>query len=540
MLVKQQLGIFLIMALLIGGFNAKAQFKPVDVSHSSIYEFLDEMANLQLIELQDLTKPWPRSYIVEKLQQIEDQQSSLNQRQRAELEFYMKDYGKELHPGKDFDRRLDLFYYKDSLFTITVNPIGGLQYFLNDSAGFYHRWNGAEAWATVGDHLAVWASLRDNHETTFLSDEDYLNQRMGANYKYTGDGGGDYSEMRGGISYSWKWGQLGVAKDHFLWGQGYNGANIFSGHTPSFAHINMQLKPADWFEFNWVHGWLVSEVTDTALSYTFTNAYGTDSRELFHDKFLAANMFTFRPFKNFFISAGNSVIYSDNGPQLQYMIPVMFYKSVDHTYNATDKEARNAGQNSQMFFSLSSRNIKHVHLYSTLFVEELSVDRFFDDEEFNFWSLKLGSRVSDLIPNTQLTLEYTKSMPLTYQHHIPTTTFESNGYNMGHYLRDNSREYFAALDFYPLRGLKVHLHYLWAQRGKDYDSLGGSRLGNPFLDSVEWENKTLYFRLRYQIIHDGYLLFSVRHSNIIGVPDYTPEEYRGKQTTYSFGINYGF
>jgi hypothetical protein len=539
------LTLILSISLLLLSSSLKAQEVYLHTSNESIYEFLDEFAGLGVIELNSVIKPYSRIFIANKLKEIKESTYALNKRQQSELDFYLKDFNKELIPtytrkNKSFDKRFDILFYKDSLFTFSVNAILGGEYFMNDSGNFFHRWNGAEAHAYVGNHWGFYASLRDNHESEILTNEEFLTQRTGANYK-ANDGGGDFSEMRGGLTYSWDWGSFGIVKDHFTWGNNYNGANIFSGRTPSFAHIKLNLKPVEWFEFNWVHGWLVSEVIDSAGSMTFTNAYGTDQRDMMFDKYLAANMFTFKPFKNFYISAGNSVIYSSDGPQLQYLIPVMFYKSVDHTYNATDQSGRNVGQNSQMFFDLSSRNIKKVHLSATLFVDELSTSRFTNDTVWNFWSLKGSVRISNVIPNTFITAEYTKSMPLIYKHHIPTTTFESNGYNLGHYLMDNSQELYLSLVFKPYKTLSFKLTYLYAKKGEDYDDLGGSRLGNPYMETVEWENKSISFNVNYQIINDGYVFLKYLHSDISGDQiKYTASVLHGKQNTISFGMNLGF
>jgi hypothetical protein len=532
--------ILIIPFFLLAGLISFGQEVNYHTSNKDVYEFLDELAAVGVIDINTSVKPFSRMFIALKLTEIKESNYELNSRQSAELNFYLKDFNKELMADKNFDKRLDVYTYKDSLFTFSVNPILGIDYYSNDSGSFYHRWNGAEAFAYIGKHWGFYASLRDNHESIFLEKEDFLTQRIGANYKYN-DGGGDYSDMRGGLTYSWDWGSFGIVKDHFEWGNNYNGANIFSGRTPSFAHIKLQLKPVKWFEFNWVHGWLVSEVIDSASTMVFTNSYGTDQRSMMFDKYLAANLFTFKPWNKFYVSLGNSVIYSSDGPQLQYLIPVMFYKSVDHTYNSTDQSGRNVGQNSQMFIDISSRNIKKVHLSATLFIDELSTDRFFVDSVWNFWSFKASIKISDLIPNTFVTAEYTKSMPLTYKHNIPTTTFESNGYNLGHYLMDNSHEIYFSVLIKPFRLLTIKTDYLFAQKGKDYDDLGGSRLGNPFMDSVEWENKSYSVRASYQIINDGYLFLKFMHSDISGdLAKYTPTVYQGIQNTISFGANIGF
>ena len=227
--------------LFIISISVRAQEVYYHTSNKSIYEFLDEFAALQVIDINTTVKPYSRIFIANKLNEIQESDYNLTKRQQEELNFYLKDFNKELLPNKDFDKRFDILYYKDSLFTFSVNPILGIEYFVNDSGNFYHRWNGAEAFAYIGNNWGFYASLRDNHESEFLAKEDFLTQRMGVNYKHN-DGGGDFSEMRGGLTYSWKWGSFGAVKDHFEWGNNYNGANIFSGRTPSFAHIKLNLK----------------------------------------------------------------------------------------------------------------------------------------------------------------------------------------------------------------------------------------------------------------------------------------------------------
>ena len=108
-------------------------------SNKEIYAFLDEMSSLQLIELYSTVKPYSRWFIADKLVKIQQQHSKLNKRQTEELNFYLKDFNKELKPNKNFDKRLDLFYYKDSLFTFSMNPIGGVKYLDNQNGNILHR-----------------------------------------------------------------------------------------------------------------------------------------------------------------------------------------------------------------------------------------------------------------------------------------------------------------------------------------------------------------------------------------------------------------
>ncbi len=197
--------------------------------------------------------------------------------------------------------------------------------------------------------------------------------------------------MQGGITWSWKWGNIGLVKDRQQWGNNYNGANIFGGNNPTFTQLKLNLKPARWFEFNYFHGWLNSMVVDSSESYWVTNSYGDDYREVYHKKYIAANIFTFTPVKHLNISAGNSIVYDNDHINPAYLIPFFFYKSVDHSQTSGIDN-----MNSQMFFDISSRNIKNLHLYVSLFIDEFSVSRFTDDDEWNFFSWKTGFRLSNI------------------------------------------------------------------------------------------------------------------------------------------------
>ena len=524
---------YLLIASFLLAFSAllTAQYVPHNVTNTGIYEFLDELANDGLVELNSVIKPYSRMTISEILKLANEQRDRLTARQQKELDFYLKDFGKEFNDGKDWNRRKDLFYYKDDKFTMTVNPILGGEVFSNSNGMATYWRNGAEAWSYYGN-WSFFASLRDNHEKPLLGLPGYLTKRGGGHIKR----GTDWSEMQGGVAYGWKSGYVALVKDRIQWGSNYNGANIFGGYTPTFFQLRLHLEPTDWFQFNYFHGILNSMVVDSTRSYWVTNSYGTDYREVYHKKFIAANMFSFRPFKGLWVSGGNSIIYTDYDFHPVYLIPVFFYKSVDHTYNSGIDN-----MNSHMFLDVSSRQVKHLHLYATIFIDELSIPRIWEPDEYNFFSYKAGFCLSNLpFANLALTTELTYTYPLVFQHYVPTLTFETNNFNMGHYLKDNSREWYIALDYRPLRAAKIRLFFIDAIRGPDYTALGGERLGNPPLASVEWQSTTFGLKISYQLINDLYLCASFIHSDISGNQDWSAEYFFGEQNTLNFGVTFGY
>lgn len=510
----------------------QAQEIPVHVKYTQIYALMDELANQQIIDLNTAVKPYSRKLIAEKLLEAHGQTDKLNRRQRWEVDFYLRDYGKELGFADSLPKRLDLFYYEDDLFRLTVNPILGGDYAMNENGTSTHWWNGAKAEATIGQ-WAFWASLRDNHEKPILKRPGELSDHTaGANIK----GGTDYSEMMGGVSWQWEWGSIAATKDHLSWGTNYHGANIFSPITPTFFQLKLHIQPTEWFDFHYVHGQLISKEVDSTRSYYVTTSYGTDYREVYHKKYIAANIFTFSPMKQLKVSVGNSIVYADLDMHPAYLMPLFFYKSVDHSTNDGIDN-----MNSQMFADVSMRLIKNVHLYGTLFIDELSVDRFFDPGEYNFYSYKAGMRTQHLpVENLGFTVEYTHTMPLVFKHYVPTLTFETNHYNLGHYLTDNAEEFHVALDYKPWRTLYLKTSFTLARRGKDHTELGGARVGNPFMDTEEWRSESFRLEAQYQPLHDVFVRLSYESRNVTGRQDWITDYYYGKTGTLSLGLHINY
>ena len=588
-----------------------------DINNVGIYEFLDELANLKVIEINSVVKPYSRKFIFAKLLEAKEyveghgvmgsrdhegdgnteirntkykkKKYLLNKRQVKELEFYWQDYQLDArcqipdtryeykseqrianseqhkidpasgigHPASacfmEYDHKLGFlfkkkpafavplnplaFQYKDKLFTLSVRPIGGIDYVVNENGNMYHRYWGAAAFMYIGKYFGGYASLRDNYATELLSQPEYFTLVTGGIYKVNEGGreGGDWSEMRGGVSVSWKWGSFGLMKDFFTWGNNYHGSNILSGHAPSFPYIQLHIKPVKWFEFYYIHGWLTCKVIDSTRSYWVDDTY----RIVYHNKYIAANMFTVTPWRRLNISFGNSIIYSgDINPA--FLIPFMFFKSVDHSSYFSN----HAGSNAQMFFDISSRQIKHLHLYITLFIDELKMSRILKRDEHNLTSWKFGFRLSNFpVRNLAVTGEYTMTQPGTYQHFISTTTYASNRYNMGHYMRDNSQEIYAALLWKPLRGLQVNASYTLAEHGDDviYGDVSGSDIVRvPFLENKTWQSYQFDLMARYELVSGIYFWMQYLNTDRRGDLRFGPQILHGRTNSFVTGLNIGF
>lgn len=568
--------IILLLFCVLAVSNIFSQDIPEHISYTRIYDYLDELASEGVIELNSTVKPYSRQFIADKLLQALANNEQLNRRQNDDLNFFLNEFALEQNMLPETKLNLSdretsaltiippAFHYKDSIFRARIAPLLGMHITRNSNGNITKRWFGAEFQAMMGKHLSVYGSLRDiSIQGQLLSRPGYLNDFPGYEYKES-SGGGDYSDSRGGIKYAWNWGSVGLVKDNVVWGDNYHGSNILSGRAPSFPMLTLHLKPTKWFEMQYIHGWLVSNVADSSHFYLEN---GTTIHYRPANKFLAANIFTFTPVKHLNVSVGNSIVYAENNVQAAYLLPFAFYKSMDHSMT---KGLGVENQNSQVFFNVSSRNIKHLHLFTSVYADEINFARFKPGSvEKNPVSIKVGANLSNFpIQNLSVIAEFTRSNIINYKHSIPVLTWASNSYNLGSYLGDNSQEMYLAFRYKPIRGLDLNLSFMDAKHGNEYEYLRRDAnradaiskiISQPSLGDITWSNKTIGFNAQYEIFSNAYALINVTYSDIRGydltsrpingeiretaqgyLGMFTPGYLQGKNTTITVGFSIGF
>ena len=365
-----------------------AQNIPVSLSYTKVYDFIDELIMDGVVTNQTAIRPYTRNQIADMLMQAQRADSLLSNRQQNELKFYLNEFALENDLMVDnfvqyTDRRtfsLSLadpqFSYKslNNMFKMRIRPILGGDVMLSKKGAIIQRWWGAEIQMDIAKHLSIWGSLRDNSWNGNWLNSDYfpsdyaringarihygasqqtpaLSNIPGVQYKEA-TYGGDFSDSKGGINlYSW-WGSIGIQRENIRWGDSYHSSNILSGRNPAVPMITLQLTPCKWFQFDYFHAWLVSNVLDSTYYYLENTTNGNASLKNYrpYNKFMAANMFTFTPIKHLSISLGNSIVYAEQSLQVAYLIPIAFYKSLDHLLT---KGVRTQNQNSQVFASIS-------------------------------------------------------------------------------------------------------------------------------------------------------------------------------------------
>ena len=588
-----------------------AQNIPVPLTQTRLYDFIDELLTDGIVVRQTAVRPYTRKQIADMLVEAQAADTLLNRRQQKDLAFYLNEFALERdtmvdnhvqytdHSTYNLSLADPQFSYRkaDSMFKMRLRPILGADVMANKRGVLLQRWWGAELQMDIANHLSIWGSLRDNSWSGDWLNKEYYpddNARMrGARIHYGASGvqpaltplagvqykeanyGGDFSDSKGGISlYSW-WGSICIQRENIRWGDAYHSSNILSGRAPAVPMVSLQLTPCEWFQFDYFHAWLVSNVIDTSYYYlehsTKPGTPITNYRPM--NKFMAANMFTFTPVKQLSFSLGNSIVYAERNVQAAYFIPIAFYKSLDHLLT---KGIASQNQNSQAFASLSARPVDHLQIYGSFYLDEFALKRLKpSNKENNPISYLVGFHWGGWpVKGLSLKGEFMRSYIACYTHSIDALTWASNSYNLGHYMGDNAQSIYAELAYRPARGLLVKMSYtndtkynsyayLRIYRGTDgviRDGGIAETISQKPFDKVIFRNDVLRWDGVYEVHPNMYMTLTLEYNHARGFDNtktdviksedignaqyyldkYMPLYQQGKNFTVSAAFSFGF
>ncbi len=440
---------------------------------------------------------------------------------------------------KDVLGRYRFFSYSSDLFKVNVDPIFGYDVGKQNGESYSHFWNGARMYGYISNWLGFSFDFRDNSvdskngdiNLNFTPETGYVISRRKPNHF-------EYERTNTEISASWSWGRVAIGKTPIVWGYGESGNLVHSTKAPSYPLVRLDLTLAPWLRFNYFHGWLSSDVMDSAASYP-TYREG-QNRIVLRNKYIASHSIILNPVTGVSVSLGESVIYSDKLEPL-FLFPLMFFRAADH-YLSNGLGGNNSGANSQFFLGLSSRNnIPNTHLYGTFFIDEVTIgDIFNPKKQRTQYAFQLGASVTDLpIDNLTFTTEFTKIYPFVYRHYIPTQTYENHGFLLGDWMGHNSDRIYGALNYRFIRGLQATI---WGE----YIRKGGDGVVDdqyivpqpPFLFGLRKYYTRWGVTAKYEIIHD--LFVRLRYNNFLTSEEQTDGSFTdSKVDEFYFAVYYG-
>lgn len=508
---------WLLVLVLVFSSSLCAQYIPHHTDNEDIYNYLSELRIKGIVDYNPAVLPLSRKEIAEMLWKADSSQQ-LNNVQRKELDFWKQEFGKDMGTGKvhrtgkfferrTFDdhgvkKRLDLFYFANDLFQVTVNPmINGIGRVNTDGdLTRYQSWGG-EVFGRIGKGFGFYFIAKDYLEQPNWNGLPNRSPELGGVYRgsLSANRGVEYFDIRAGVTYGWKWGQVGIVKDHLQLGSAVNDNIILSKRAPSFPRVHLQLKPIKWAELTYTFGWLNSGLVDSTRSYnTGNNVF----REVYRSKFYVANMVTVRPWKYLTLSLGSSVVFADNNFNAAHFIPIMFYTALDANFNSQNNDA---GQNSQIFADLNFDLFSWGRVFGSIFIDEIRLADMFDsDRQRNTLAYQVGLETRPFTAwNLKVQGSYTRIRPGVYSHYIPTTSFAHARYGLGHFLGENADAINLSLQFRPIRNLRVIMQYQRWRKGDElvFDNTPRALTGAQFLTNTVSESDRISLRVSYQIIN---------------------------------------
>jgi hypothetical protein len=550
--------------------QVRAQSVYVPVQHE-VYDFLKRMEACQLMtDYKDAARPLSRMQIAGALYKLEQRVNDMTSMERETYEFLKTEFHYELQklsgdPEPD-ESRWHIYSHDltqgiinfDIDYSLTGSEIKGgttkyrsqgikIQGYAFNDLGFYVNYvDNLES----GPHIDYSRlNYRDLPQASWLSpaDMDYYNriktpQRGVVPSQLTGTNNLQFDEFNG--QFSWQIGSvtLSLEKMNNVWGYGRNGTVILSDNAPSYPQIKMRIQLSKDIEFVYFHAELNSLIIDSALSYHVPypistisgNPGGTWFREVDVQKYLAAHLLEISLWHGVDFSIGESIVYSDRGPLLMYMIPIMFFKAAEHYNDNKD--------NCQLFGSLDLNVIRNVNLYLSLFIDELNTDQLFDPNlSHRQVAFTSGTRIFEFpLKNFDFTAEYTRVNPAAYNHQYPATTFTNNGFVIGSWMGQNADDLFFELGYIPFHALRVTAFSEVFRKGGTLpiaDPYAPAQGNWTFLFGPLHVERSIGITAKYQPLRDLFINLSSRIHSLTDEAD--PSQNRSNQFEFTLRASLG-
>ncbi len=545
-------------------FIMNGQSVYVPIQHE-VYDFLKRMEARQLlIEYKDAARPLSRIQIASAFLTLEKHVDEMTRVERETYEFLKTEfnyeilkisgdaepsetrwhiYSRDLTEGVlNFDINYSLSQMSESSQSTSTRSQGFKTYgYVFNTVGFYFN---------IVDNLEKgdnvnYSRFNDGKidELWFLSpvDKDYY-KRIKTPFRgiipsqVLSQNQIQYDEINAQISWQTGPFTFSLEKMNNVWGYGRNGTVILSDNTPSYPQIKMRVPISKDIDFIYFHGELNSLVVDSSRSYMVTYPDQTYSkyREVDHTKYIAAHQLEISLWHGVDFSIGESVVYSDKGPLFLYLIPVMFFKAGEHYNNDLD--------NCQLFGSLDLNLIKNVNAYLSLFIDELNTDKLFDpNRSHRQVAFTSGIRVFDFpVTNIDMTLEYSRVNPATYNHSFPTTTFTNNGFIMGNWMGQNADNLFLEIGLSPMHALRLTTFSEIFRKGGILplvDQYADNQGNWKFLFGPLHIERSFGMTVKYQPFRDVYVNCRARVHKIEDEAD--PSQNRARQFECTIGASLG-
>ncbi len=322
----------------------------------------------------------------------------------------------------------------------------------------------------------------------------------------------------------------------YLNAQGYIGLNVSRhvglqlGHGPNFIGNGYRSLFLSGFAGNYFYLKLNTRIWRIHYQNIFAEVAaesGSDQQGdvLIPKKYFAAHYLNVNISPNVQIGLFEAVVFSRrNHFELQYLNPVILYRTVEHSIGSPD--------NAMLGLDLKWNFLKRFSFYGQLILDELKFNKLIVERN-GWWANKFGIQAGlkyiDVfgIDHLDAQLEYNTVRPYTYTHRDSLANYSHYNQPLAHPIGANFRESIVKLRYQPLKKLTLEARFLQIDFGLDSDTTnwGTNILLNNETREQDYNNDTaqgiatttriIGLEASYQLFHNMYidLIYFYRNQN---------------------------
>ncbi|MDW8302229.1 MAG: capsule assembly Wzi family protein, partial [Bacteroidia bacterium] len=475
-------------------------------------------------------KPYRRDYAYTLIQKADSAQT-IWRSQRNKLK--VKDVQGKMDSVKGIFRYFytnyrDIYSYQSKDFDFFINPViygavgiregnnlNGI--YLKERA--YQNSRGLNIRGRLGNRIGYFTEVIDNQFVPDMYISNYIQTYQvvpGENFLKTFKTRGyDFATVKGYVDVrAHKYIQLQFGRDRNFWGQGQSSL-ILSDFATDYLFLKVQTTV---WKIQYTN--LYTQLVD--FRYNKPDAIGAYPR-----KYATFHRLGYNLTKNINIGLSECVVaasYNPNGHrgfELQYLNPVIFYRSVEQYIGSPDNSFLNA--------DATIRIAKRVKLHGQFVLDDYNVGnrKYGKGWWGNKYAYQLGAKYINVlgVRNLDVAVEYTRIRPYTFGHYNVSANYAHYNQYLGHYLGANAHEVVGTILYTPVKNLECELIASYAQYGAN--STDGYEYGanifasnnlklqdynNVTLQGVLTEVRFVYARVSYEFFPNMYydLLFRMR------------------------------
>jgi len=279
----------------------------------------------------------------------------------------------------------------------------------------------------------------------FIPGQSYYKVYSSKLFKYTD--ALDYFDARGYVNINvLKYMNLSFGRDKFFIGNGQRSLFLSDNAAPYlFLKFNINV-----WRFNY-----------QSIFAEITNQYVRGSDQLLPKKYMAVHHLSIQATHWLNLGLYESVIMKrSNHFELQYLNPIIFYRSVEHALGSPDNVM--IGGDFKMNF------VNHLSIYGQFLFDEFNFSHIFKRDGWwaNKYGIQVGIKYIDIVPNLDAQIEFNFVRPFTYTH-SEEVNYTHYNQPLAHPLGANFYEFILNVRYQPIPRLSINAKYFMAKVGDD-------------------------------------------------------------------------